>query len=234
MLVSKRWVAPVAEWSRMLNLSTLNHFLSQCCGLELGHKLVTSETNQVLLAGGQVVFLWDLPFCPTLQLTLLKKSEIILKGCKPNQIKKSKRYLIMERKTMYWFVSTLFAQTRVLSVWIEKNGPVHNKMNWRPSEDLDQLGHPPSLIRDFTCAHWVAKEQSFLWADIQADLSLRRVHRSLCWFCHAAAQILLLLIWSSDLYHKSGATSPVGFNLRSCSPSVENLRYCNDLKFSDG
>ena len=34
-----------------------------------------------------------------------------------------------------------------------------------PSEDWDQRGHPPSLIRVFACAQWVAKDPSFLHAD---------------------------------------------------------------------
>ena len=34
-----------------------------------------------------------------------------------------------------------------------------------PSEDSDQPGHPPSLIRVFACAQWVAKDPSFLHAD---------------------------------------------------------------------
>ena len=65
-----------------------------------------------------------------------------------------------------------------------------------PSEDSDQPGHPPSLIRVFACAQWVAKDPSFLhadsedsdqpghrqwrlwsdWADAQADLSLHWAH----------------------------------------------------------
>ena len=36
-------------------------------------------------------------------------------------------------------------------------------------EDSDQPGRMPRL-----------------WADAQADLSLRWAHRSFCWFCHAA------------------------------------------------
>ena len=31
-----------------------------------------------------------------------------------------------------------------------------------PSNDSDQPGHPPSLIRVFACAQWVAKDSSFL------------------------------------------------------------------------
>ena len=33
------------------------------------------------------------------------------------------------------------------------------------SEDSDQPGHPPSLIRVFACAKWVAKDPSLLQAD---------------------------------------------------------------------
>ena len=29
------------------------------------------------------------------------------------------------------------------------------------------------------------------WADAQADLNLRRVQRSFCWFCHEAAHITM-------------------------------------------
>ena len=51
-----------------------------------------------------------------------------------------------------------------------------------PSENSDQPGHPPSLIRVFAvrCAQWVAKDSSFLHADSegsdQTGRSLRSVH----------------------------------------------------------
>ena len=32
------------------------------------------------------------------------------------------------------------------------------------------------------------------WADAQADLSHRWAHRSFCWFCHVAAQIIVIRI----------------------------------------
>ena len=67
-----------------------------------------------------------------------------------------------------------------------------------PSEDSDQPGHPPSLIRVFTVRMkkpWVfsyplsAQWRLWLdWADAQADLSLLGIH-SFCWFCHVVAQI---------------------------------------------
>ena len=59
--------APVAEWLRQLIFSALN-----CSWVQAR---ITYETSRVLLAGGQVFFLGDLPFSPH-----LKMSEIILMG----------------------------------------------------------------------------------------------------------------------------------------------------------
>ena len=79
--------------------------------------------------------------------------------------------------------------------------PLHDKiskMTFVPSEDADQPGHPPSLIRVFAVRSLGSLGPSFAsggqrwlwsdWADAQADLSLRWAHRSFCWFCHAVAQ----------------------------------------------
>ena len=59
-------------------------------------------------------------------------------------------------------------------------------MAYAPSEDSDQPGHPPSLIRVFAVRikkHWVLnyllsaqRRLGLDWADAQADLSLRWVH----------------------------------------------------------
>ena len=77
--------------------------------------------------------------------------------------------------------------------------PPHDKtykMAWAPSEDSDQPGHPPSLIRVFAVRMkkaWVlsyplsAQERLWSdWADAQADLSPRWVH------------ILLVLSWGGS------------------------------------
>ena len=68
-----------------------------------------------------------------------------------------------------------------------------------PSDDSDQPGHPPSLIRVFAVRMkkaWVLSyplsAQRRLWsdwADAQADLSLRWAHMPFCWFCHEAAYV---------------------------------------------
>ena len=82
-----------------------------------------------------------------------------------------------------------------------------------PSEDSDQPGHPPSLIRVFTVCMvnaWVIRyplsAQRRLWsawADAQADLSLISLGgcpgwsesslgaQPFCWFCHEAANLSL-------------------------------------------
>ena len=75
-----------------------------------------------------------------------------------------------------------------------------NKMACAPSEDSDQPGHPPSLIRVFAVRmmkHWTLNyilsaqwKLWSVWADAQADLSLRWAHMSFCWFCHEVAQLV--------------------------------------------
>ena len=75
--------------------------------------------------------------------------------------------------------------------------PAHDKtykMTCVSSKDSDHPGHPPSLIRVFIVRMkkpWVLSyplsTQWRLWSDwanAQADLSLRWVHRSFCWFWH--------------------------------------------------
>ena len=71
---------------------------------------------------------------------------------------------------------------------------------WVPSEDSDQPGHLPSLIRVFAVrlkktrilSYPLSAQQRLWsdWADAQADLSLHWVHMPFCWFCHDAAHLL--------------------------------------------
>ena len=68
-----------------------------------------------------------------------------------------------------------------------------------PSEDSDQPGHPPSLIRVFAVRTKKACVLSYPlsaqwrrcsdWADAQADLSLRWALMPFCWFCHEVSQM---------------------------------------------
>ena len=77
-----------------------------------------------------------------------------------------------------------------------------SRMTCVPSEDSDQPGHLPSLIRVFAVRMKKAWDLSYRfspqrrlwsdWADAQADLSSRWAHMPFCWFCHEVAQILFV------------------------------------------
>ena len=83
-----------------------------------------------------------------------------------------------------------------------------NKMACAPSEDSDQPGYPPSLIRVFavrTKKAWILSyplsAQRRLWSDwtdAQADPSLRWAHMPFCWICHALAQFYLITCTSNE------------------------------------
>ena len=74
----------------------------------------------------------------------------------------------------------------------------NHKMACASSEDSDQPGHPPSLIRVFAVRMrktWFLSYQLSAqrrlwsdWVDAQADLNVRWAHMPFCWFCHEAAQ----------------------------------------------
>ena len=96
-----------------------------------------------------------------------------------------------------------------------------NKLACAPSEDSDQPGHPPSLIRVFavrmkkSCVlSYPMSAQRRLWsvsANAQADLSLCWAHRSFCWFCHEAAHLLLLLCSWCKRVQRNGSNTPLSF-----------------------
>ena len=81
------------------------------------------------------------------------------------------------------------------------NEPPHdktNKMACAPSENSDQPGHSPSLIRVFVVPMkkaWIfsypLSAQWRLESDWVDALSLRWAHMPFCWVCHAAVQIKL-------------------------------------------
>ena len=87
----------------------------------------------------------------------------------------------------------------LLNIWAAPWQNQHN--DCAPSEDSDQPGHPPSLIRVFAVClmgSWGPKRSSCgqrrLWSDLadaQVDLSLRWAHMPFCCFCREAARLLL-------------------------------------------
>ena len=92
-----------------------------------------------------------------------------------------------------------------LEIMSARNEPPHdktNKMAYAPSEDSDQLGHLPSLIWVFTVLMKKAWVLSYPlsaqwglwsdWADAQADLSHRWMHRPFCLFWHEAVHLEIM------------------------------------------
>ena len=61
-------LAPFAEWLRQLVSSTLNHLI--IAPLRVRALVGPCESCQVLLADGQIIFLWDLPFSSHLMIDL--------------------------------------------------------------------------------------------------------------------------------------------------------------------
>ena len=113
--------------------------------------------------------------------------------------------------------------TRKVSKWSENEPPCDktNKLACAPSEDSDQPGHPPSLIRVFAVRMKKALVLSYQlsaqwrlwsdWADAQADLSLRWAHSHFVGFvmrllkCFALDNIPFPIRWPMDTVSSSFA-----------------------------
>ena len=99
-----------------------------------------------------------------------------------------------------FIINNIEGHLKVMLIWAAKWQNQQNECV--PSEDSDQPGHPPSLIRVFTVRMkkpWVLsyplRAQQRLWsdwADAQADLSLPWVHILFVSF------VMLRLIWNSN------------------------------------
>ena len=103
-----------------------------------------------------------------------------------------------------------------------------NKMICAPSEDSDQPGHLPSLIRVFAVCMkkaWVLScplsAQRILWsdwADAQADLSLRWAHS------HFVSFVIRLLIWAAE-----NLSDAISLKSDPISRSIYNTRYTTTM-----
>ena len=69
-----------------------------------------------------------------------------------------------------------------------------------PSEDSDQPGHPPSLIRFFSCAQWVAKNPRFLLADSEDSDQAGRMPRLIWVFAGRTGTLLVLSCRGSIMF----------------------------------
>ena len=91
------------------------------------------------------------------------------------------------------------------------------KCSCAPSEDSDQPGHPPSLIRVFAVRMkkaWVLSyplsAQRRLrsdWANAQADLSLRRAHTHFVGFVTRRLTMFVCLFWFNVAFKKKSVIS---------------------------
>ena len=90
---------------------------------------------------------------------------------------------------------------RIILIWYELPHDITNKMICAPSEESDQPGNLPSLVRVFAVRSKCSRGPNVSscgqrrlwsdWANAQADLRLRWVHRSFCWFCHEAVHMYI-------------------------------------------
>ena len=104
-------------------------------------------------------------------------------------------YLCNATVIKYWFggCSQWPVEGKVDEKAMVRNMTWQNQQNeCAPSEDSDQLGHPPSLIRVFACAQWVAKDPSFLHTDSEDSDWTGRMPR-LIWVFAGRTLILLVL-----------------------------------------
>ena len=115
--------------------------------------------------------------------------------------------------------------------------PRHDKTHktmCAPSEDSDQPGHPPSLIRvsaarlkqNWVLSYLLSAQRRLWsdWADVQADLSRRWAQKSFCWFCHDVAQNAS----SSSLHMQHIYISSHFFTFR-IEPNMKLFSHANDI-----
>ena len=116
----------------------------------------------------------------------------------------------MDKQT---WVGKIFITSWCQNTTYEPPRDTTNKMACAPSEDSDQPGHPPSLIRVFAVRMKKARVFSYPlsakrrlgsdWADAQADLSLRWAHSHFVGFVMRWLIFAVLLLKLS--YRRSAA-----------------------------
>ena len=133
------------------------------------------------------------------------------------------------------------------SKWCSLYEPTHDKTNkvaWAPTEDSDQPGHSPSLIRIFSVRMkkaWVLSyplsTQRRHWSD-----SDWQAHMPFCWFCHEPAHLLTFISgcvtsfktsksWQFDVCCKQkiyAIETKVIPQMGSSASHFPSSRHCND------
>ena len=146
--------------------------------------VIQDETYQTIPVKCLISLTWCLCLCS--KYVFIAFGPLFLLACPQSFFK----YLFIEKQ--------LSSIPRSVESTFEPPHDKTNKMACAPSEDSDQPGHPPSLIRVFACAQLVAKEPSFLHVDSEDSDQTKRMPR-LNWVfagrtCHYVGFVVRRLI----------------------------------------
>ena len=95
---------------------------------------------------------------------------------------KGRNTLLRRKNLLYYYIYALHQRKKER----KKERKQTNKMACAPSEDSDQPGYSPSLIRVFT----VRMKKAWDLTERTVESSDQSGQRSFCWFSHEAAHIL--------------------------------------------
>ena len=101
--------------------------------------------------------------------------------------------ILLYMKCRWWWESDVNSgYLSLMHLWFEPPRDEIHKMAWAPSEDSDQPGHPPSLIRDFAARMKKACSLTTHWAHSRDSDQTGRMP-SLIWVFAGRTVILLVL-----------------------------------------
>ena len=182
--------APVVEWLRMLIFSTLNRPSSHLCGLDSSSGNVTLAKFRLRVVGW--FFSWTSCFRPTLWLTWLKMSEIILMGRKTQIKNKIKIRWILDYNLRIIVLKIIpklsslapIAQLVVCPLWGRGGhgfdpGQRHTKVI-KDGTSCSSLGTQTYRVELGLVCDWVWYHVKCLGHDISVRQHYKREHRAAC------------------------------------------------------
>ena len=93
-----------------------------------------------------------------------------------------------------WFISEATSEDTDALSECEPPHDKTNKMAFVPSEDSDQSGHPPSLIRVFAVRSMCMRTQCFFMRTAKTDQT-GRMHRLICVFAGRNGHFVGFVMW---------------------------------------
>ena len=93
-----------------------------------------------------------------------------------------------------WFISEATSEDKDALSECEPPHDKTNKMAFVPSEDSDQPGHPPSLIRVFAVPSMGMRAQCFFMRTAKTDQT-GRMHRLICVFTGRNGHFVDFVMW---------------------------------------